>query len=1266
MQDQIEAIRARVAGLSPDERAGFRAKVEARGIDWSLIAVDDAPPPRPDRLPLSPAQMQFWLMQQVQPDTTALTIAFAWDVDGPLDLGALHHALTHLVARHEPLRTAVEVRDGTPTQHIQASVPFDLAVVTDPDAAAEADFVARPFDLGVAPLFRVQVLQYSKVRFSVLFAFHHIICDGWSRGVFLRELATCYQAFIAGQDPQLPPISRQFADVVLDQARWLASPEAATQAGFWRAELADIAPQDLSPWKRTADSTAETVTLPLGADLSAKIAALASQFGVSQFVLMLAVFQLLLYRLTGTEDIAVGTPTAGRASEEKSGLIGLFVNTLVLRNRLGPEMTFRAFLDRVRKGFARAFEHQDLPFASVVDAVGAARHAGQTPLFQTLFQVQTGGYAHQNAAQLDLGDPRLTLHQRVLPLPQAKFDLSWHVMDQPGGYAVIIEYRPALFSKAQICGMKAQFETLLHAVADAPDMCLSGFGFVPPDQARDAVLRGPDRDIPDLLDLIGLQKGAEALICATSGQCLAYAELWDRAGRMAKGLLARSELNGPDARIAISLRRGPELVVAMLAALRAGVAYVPLDPDHPATRREAILQDADVGLVLSDHPLDTICPVVDPASLTGQGNLPLPDPDRTAYLIYTSGSTGRPKGVPVTRRALSNLIASTADILGAERDMRMLALTTVAFDISALEIFLPLAVGGTLVIANNTDTVMPAQLAGLIPRHAITHTQATPATWRLLLDHGWSGAPDLTALSGGEVLPADLARRLQANVKSLWNMYGPTETTIWSAALNVTAKHLDGSVVPVGGAIANTSLRVLDPYGVVLPAGVVGELAIGGAGLSPGYRNRPDLTKRCFVTSGQERLYRTGDRVVLQEDATLQFLGRVDHQIKLNGHRIEPGEIEAALTARPAIAEALVVVDGGRLIAYCRAEPLDAQALRTQLAGSLPAYMIPAQYVCLAAFPLNPNGKIDRAQLPRPDADAQPARRAPVTETEVLLQGIWADVLKQDGFGIDDNFFDLGGDSVRAIQIASRAKERGLTLTPAQMFENQTVATQAATAQSAATPWQIALSGGPMGDEIAGLGPVSGDGIGGGGAAVEETLGAADLGKLYAEAKLRNITPARLVAAAMARTLWHWRQVPMSLVLIDGSEASLRAMPAVLTTLPPGIAASEQALVEALGQGDPRGVDPRKIVEKALVVSWQVRPKELAQVLAPAGLHLWAEPAGDGIALHWNYDASLFSGTTVARLAARHAAELRTQSSGSTAGNSKLNKLRARLKDSSK
>ncbi|QCO55751.1 amino acid adenylation domain-containing protein [Pseudorhodobacter turbinis] len=1267
MHDQIEAIRARVAALSPQERAGFRAKVEARGIDWSLIVADTPPRPRPDHLPLSPAQMQFWLLQQVHPETTALSIAFAWDVEGALDLDALRRALTYLIARHEPLRTAFTIKDGTPTQQVRATVPFDLATSLPPIATAESDFVAQAFDLGVAPLFRVRLLQHSQDRFSVLFAFHHIICDGWSRGIFLRELAASYQAYVAGQEPDLPPITRHFADIVLDQTEWLASSDATAQAAFWRAELEGIAPQSLSSWKRAADTSAETVTLPLGADLSARIAGLAAQLGVSQYVLMLAVFQLLLHRLTGAEDIAVGTPTAGRDSEEKSGLIGLFVNTLVLRNRIEPDMTFRTFLARVGKGFARAFEHQDLPFARVVDTVGAARNAGQTPLFQTLFQVQTGGYAHQNAAQIDLGDPRLAVRQRVLPLPQAKFDLSWHVMDQPGGYGVIIEYRPALFSGDQIRGMKAQFETLLHAVADAPDMCLSAFSFIPPDQTRDAVLRGPDSNIPDLLQQIEKQKGAEALICATSGQSLDYADLWDRAGQMANGLLARPELHGPDARVAISMRRGPDLVVAMLAALRAGLAYVPLDPEMPVARRDYILQDADVALVLSDHPLDTICPLVDPATLTGQGDLPAPDPDRIAYLIYTSGSTGWPKGVPITRRALSNLIASTADILGTGQDLRMLALTTVAFDISALEIFLPLSVGGTLVMAGTADTAMPAQLAGLIPRHGITHMQATPATWRLLLDHGWHGAPELVALSGGEALPTGLAQRLHANVKSLWNMYGPTETTIWSAALKITPRNLAGPVVPVGGPVANTSLRVLDPHGAVLPAGIAGELAIGGAGLSPGYRNRPDMNMRSFLTSGNERLYRTGDRVVLQGDTTLQFLGRVDHQIKLNGYRIEPGEIEAALTALPEIAEALAMVDGGRLLAYYRGDQtLDAQALRRQLADSLPSYMIPAQYVRIAAFPLNPNGKIDRAQLPKPDADEQAPRRTPTTGAEVLLHGIWADVLQKNGFGVDDNFFDLGGDSVRAIQIASRARESGLILTPAQMFENQTVALQAAAAQSAKTPWQVALSGGPIGNDIAGLAPVAGDSIGGGGAPVQQMLGAADLAKLHADAKLRNTTPARLMTAALARTIWHWRQAPFSLVLIDGTETEVRAMPAVLAALPSGVAGSEKALTDALAVGDRAGIDPRRIVEKAVIASWQAPAEQLAQVLAPTGLHLRAEAMEDGILLKWEYDPGLFSGATIARLAARHVAELRGQASGSTAGNNKLNKLRAQLKDTSK
>lgn len=1051
MTDRIARLRARVAQLAPEDRAAFRIKVEQAGIPWDRVAPEAAVAPRPARVPLSPAQMQFWLTEQLHPESAAFVIAFAWDIEGPLDADALRRALDVVADRHEPLRTRFPSEAGTPWQDVTvAEVPLDTMPYPEDRAASERDFTARGFNLAEGPAWRVRLLTDDAARHTLLVAFHHIIADGWSRGVFLRDVAAAYRAICVGHAPDQAALTHGFSDLVLDQARWLDSPEAATSGAFWRDELAGLVPQRLSAHDASGDRRAGTLTHRLGPELTHRADLLARSLGVSQFVLLLSVFQLYLHRLSGSTDIAVGTPFAGRERTEAEPLIGLFVNTLVLRNRIQPGHSFADWVRTVNEGFARAFTHRDYPFAKVVEGSGAARQADATPLFQSLFQVQSG-YGAQNSAALDLGDARMTVTQRVLPLPEAKFDLSWHMIESGGDLSVIVEYRSAVFDAARIRAMVTEFETLLTSAATAPDAHVDALAFVP----EAAVERGAVGAIPNVVaELVARSSDhSPAVICVPSGGRISHAALWHASEHLARCLRARPEL-AQGGSIAVSLPRQPGLIVAILAALRAGVPFVPLDPTLPAARRDAILSDAGVALLLSNVPCEAPCPVLDPQTLIAtarEAALPAPDPDSLAYLIFTSGSTGRPKGVPITHRALSNLIASMARTPGMGAGDRLLAVTTIGFDIALLELLLPLYVGGTLVLADDAVTTDPAQLAEALRSEQITHMQGTPATWRLLVDHGWIGQAGLTALCGGEALKPDLARALLPKVGALWNMYGPTETTIWSAVLRITPDHLDRAALPIGGAVANTTLRVLDGYGAVLPDGVAGELA-------------------------------TGDRVTRQPGGGFRFLGRIDHQIKLNGFRIEPGEVEAALTDLPGVDEAVVMVRDGLLVAWLRGRDLAADGLRQALAERLPAYMVPTRFVMLDAFPLNSNGKINRAGLPSPEAAAG-SRRGPVTDIERALHDIWANVLGRDTIGIDENFFDAGGASVSAMQIASRAREAGLMLSPAQMFEHQTIAAQATIATRVTTPkhlpaspyqaallrqggaWRVMLDAGGRGDD---------------------------------------------------------------------------------------------------------------------------------------------------------------------------------------------------------
>lgn len=548
MSERIAALRARIRDLPEAQRAAFRTKVEAAGIPWDRVVPPESEPesepeadpvPRPDRLPLSPGQMQFWLSQALRPESAAFSIAFAWEVSGPLDPAALRRALAHLLERHAPLRSRFAEIDGTAFQQIATEVALPLqetSLAADPGAAERA-FAARPFDLQAPPLFRVQLQSDGASRHRVLFAFHHIIADGWSRGVFLRELAQCYRAYAAGEPPDLPPLATPYETLLLRQSDWLNSPAAAAQAAYWRDQLAGIAPQELPSHGPTADRRAETRMVDLPAPLAAQVAPMAQRLGTTPFALLLAVFQLLLHRISGQADIAVGSPTAGRGAAGSEALIGLFVNTLVLRNRVAPGQRFDDWVAQVHQTLGAALAHQDLPFAKVVETLGGRRSADQTPLFQTLFQVQSG-YGAQNAACLDLGDPRLSVRQHVIPLPEAKFDLSWQMAERDGGLSLLVEYRAALFSEAAIDQMVAMFETLLGAALRRPDTPVECLEFVPAQLARQAVLRGPQPAIPDLLASLWDPRGSDeiALICMATGARMTRAELLAAADRLARAI----------------------------------------------------------------------------------------------------------------------------------------------------------------------------------------------------------------------------------------------------------------------------------------------------------------------------------------------------------------------------------------------------------------------------------------------------------------------------------------------------------------------------------------------------------------------------------------------------------------------------------------------------------------------------------------------------------------------------------------------------------
>ncbi len=1078
--DPILALRARVAALGPAEREAFRRQLEARGIAWERVAPEATPvsATRPARLPLTPGQMHFWIQQSLYPDSSAYHVAYRWRFKGALDRPALERSLATIVERHAPLRTAFPAEAGTPWQQVRSdcrlAMGFTDLEATGQDGEALALSVAtEPFDLANAPLMRAHLFRHGENDHLLAITLHHIVADGWSRGVLMRELTASYRAYRAGDAPVLPEITRDFGDLALEQQAWLQGSDCAREKDYWQRTLADLKPLEL-PTDRSRSSSVDmasaTATRVIPLSLSSQIATLAGRLGTTPFVLLAAAFKLLLHRYSGERDLSICVPVAGRSDADAAGLIGLFTNTLVLRTALDPRITFAQWVTAVQERFSDALDHQAFPFPLLAETLGMSRDQRQNPLSQVMFQLQSQNYRAQNAERIDFGVEGLEVYQQPARLTETKVDLSWYVMERESGYLLNIEYRAAIFDDWRIERMAAHFETLLGSILHAPDAPLPTLSYLSVEERAAVVALGTPvaRPLPSITvhDAIAdvARRLPEAIALESQGCRWTYQRMQQDVDALAATLVGLAV--HPGDRVAVSLPGRGQSIIAFLAILKAGAIYVPLDPDHPADRVAYVLEDSGVDLMLTDraelYP-DRRCldPTLALPDVAGDVSLPPSDPQRIAYLLYTSGSTGRPNGVPIGHGSLLNHLRSMASSPGLVPGDRLLAITTPTFDISILEMLLPLSVGATTVLYGQDLLLAPQRLAEVLVEDRISHLQATPAYWRMLIDSGWEGLPHLIALCGGEALDAPLAGRLLARTKELWNVYGPTEATIWASALKVTPAHAQSGKVPVGGLLDNTHLHVLDAYMEPLPRGIPGELHIGGVCLSPGYWNRPALAAARFVPnpfydtkSPASRLYRTGDAVIRQADGEIEFVGRTDFQVKLRGYRIEIGEIEDKLLRDSAVEQAIVTLDAEneRLIAYVLMRDLQPaengvteRRLRQSLSAQLPRYMVPTAFVLMDRFPLNPNGKVDRKQLPVPVIStireaAVPAR----TPAEAALLAIWKTVLRREDIGVEDNFFDLGGDSIIGVQIVAKAQEQGLKLEPTQIFELQTVAAQAA------------------------------------------------------------------------------------------------------------------------------------------------------------------------------------------------------------------------------
>ncbi|KOG49416.1 non-ribosomal peptide synthetase [Streptomyces decoyicus] len=1037
-------------------------------------------------IPLSFAQRRLWFLQQFEGPSATYNLPMLLRLTGELDVDALRAAIGDVVGRHESLRTVFPETDGSPFQQVlaaDAAQPVFEVVKSAPESLEESLRKAadHAFDLTTETPLRTWLFEVGPRSHVLLLLVHHVAADGGSLAPLSRDLSVAYTARCGGGAPQWEPLPVQYADYTLWQREVLGDEDdpdslISEQVGFWQEALAGLPDQLELPTDRPRPAVAgyrgDSVGLSWGAGLHAGLVRLAREHQSSVFMVVQAALATLLTRLGAGTDIPIGSPIAGRTDDALEDLVGFFVNTLVLRTDTSGDPTFAELLARVRDTNLAAYAHQDVPFERLVEIVNPARSLARHPLFQVMLVLQ-------NNAKAELELPGLRVDFDGVDIAVAKFDLSFDLEERlgaggvPEGIDVDVEFATELFDRETVETVVTRLERVLRAVvADASRPV--GELEVLAGQERETLLAGwndsarevPAATLPELFEARAARTPDAAAVLGADA-ALSYAELNARANRLARYLLTRGV--GPESFVAVALPRSTELVVALLAVAKTGAAYLPVDPDYPADRIDYIFSDARPVCVLADGSTAAKLPVdagalvvVDGAAhRTALAALPAGDltaqerpgglsPENPAYVIYTSGSTGRPKGVVVSAGNLRNFLSAMDECVAPKPTDRLLAVTTVAFDIAGLELYLPLVSGAAVVLADSAQVRDAALLAELVESAGVTVMQATPSLWQSLVLERPEALRGLRMLVGGEALPTPLAHRMAELGASVTNLYGPTETTIWSAAAEV---HADGAP-PIGRPIGNTQVYVLDAGLRPVPAGVPGELYIAGHGVARGYRGRPDLTAERFVANPYgapgARMYRTGDLAKWRADGRLEFVGRVDHQVKVRGFRIELGEIEAAVAAQPAVGQVAAMVredrpGDQRIVAYVvpaadGAAPDPAHLLRAA-ARTLPEYMLPSAFVVLDAFPLTPNGKLDRRALPAPDFAEPGALQEPRDAREEILCGLFAEVLGLERVGIDDSFFALGGHSLLATRMVSRVRTVfGVELAVRDLFEVPTVA----------------------------------------------------------------------------------------------------------------------------------------------------------------------------------------------------------------------------------
>ena len=1019
--------------------------------------------------PLSGIQQSILYLESEQPELGVYNLYLCERLQGALGYTALEHAVQVLLERHELLRAVIDEHAGQPVQKLQPPHAVELPVENIPGgnervlAKRLQQELVRPFDPYRGPLYRFRLFRLARDIHVLLFAVDHAIADGASMAILRRELFELYAAHRERRAPRLPVLDARYVELVREERRWLLGSAAQRQLDYWKQRLAGELPQLELPvdHARPAMPSGQggVFTLHLGKERVTALSAAAHAAGASPFMFVSAVVAMLLARLSGQDEIVLGMPMENRTRKGSENVVGLFINPVALRLDVDRKATFDILLQQVRDRCMEALDNQSIPFDKVVEAIAPQRDSSRTPVFQALVTYVPDDNCSRNSAGL----ARTPLDIRS---GTAQADISFWCRETDTGLRIDLEYTTDLFAARTAQHMLRRFDVLLAALVRQPAAQIGQVPMLSPEE-HDLLVgawgSGPVRDWPsvtvdEMLRAQCARRGSET--ASSSGERrLSYTALGEYANHAGR-ILAENGVGRGDV-VGVLLERDERLPAVLLAVLERGAAYLPLDPEAPAERLRWMLDDAGAVLVIASDARDTQDAlsayngrVIDLAMLlsvttpTAYDNSRAPEhrvphePGDVAYVIYTSGSTGRPKGVMVPHHAVMNFLRSMQETLQVSERDRFLAVTTLTFDIAVLELLLPLYLGAcTEIVPRDTardGDALQQRLAAFRP----TVMQATPATWQLLLSAGWQGDAGLMALSGGEALPAPLARALLERSRGVFNLYGPTETTVWSTAHRVTR---DDDPVSIGRPIANTQVYVLDASGQLTPPGVPGELYIGGDGVTLGYLNRPDLNAERFVpdpfgTRGDSKLYRTGDRVRFRDDGRLECLGRVDFQIKLRGHRIEPGEIEHALEAHAAVERAVVTVHGfdngrdPRLVAYMTLADgarVGIDALRNHLRQRLPAYMLPQHYMDLDVLPLTPSGKIDRKALPSPLVTPHREYIPPGTNAERRVAALWQETLGVDTVSANDNFFDLGGHSLSSMKVIARiGEELGVRLRP--------------------------------------------------------------------------------------------------------------------------------------------------------------------------------------------------------------------------------------------